>query len=306
MASAQAQTVDFSGTGVALVTPFKNKQVDYEGLNRLLQHTGPHVDYWVVNGTTAESPTLTAVEKADILAFIKEHNPFKKPIVYGIGGNNTQLLTERLQAKNLEGVSAILSSSPNYNKPSQEGIYQHYKTLAEASTLPIILYNVPSRTGSNMSSETTLRLAELPNIIAIKEASCDMNQCLHIARDKPNGFILLSGDDLLALPMAAIGGKGVISVIANALPAVYSRLVKLSLQHNISKASALLYRISALNELLFAEGNPAGVKGLLQLLGICSDEVRLPLVTATPALMKKMEKELEALTDLVPAHAEVA
>ena len=207
------------GTGVALVTPFySDKTIDFVSLKKLLAHTALGVDYYVVMGTTGESVTLSKEEKKEVLEFVRKHNPKKLPIVYGIGGNNTQQVVEEIESTNLRGVSALLSVSPYYNKPSQEGICQHFVRVANASPVPIILYNVPGRTASNLTAVTTLRLAKHKNIIGIKEASGNLEQCMNIAKGKPKDFMLISGDDLLTLPLYAVGGVGVISVLANALP----------------------------------------------------------------------------------------
>lgn len=277
------------GTGVALVTPFDNNQrVDYQGLAKLLKHT-ENVEYWVVHGTTGESVTTTSTEKAEIATFIRNNNPTKKPLVYGLGGNNTQSLLEELKKVDFTGYSAILSVSPYYNKPTQEAIYRHYVMLADASPLPIVLYNVPGRTASNLTAQTTLRLAEHPNIMGIKEASGDMVQCMRIAKDKPADFLLISGDDLLTVPMIAIGAEGVISVLANAFPP-FSEMVRLALAGNYAEASKILYTFLNINDLMYVESNPVGVKQALKLMGVCENEVRMPLMPATEELQNKLAK----------------
>ena len=246
------------------------------------------MDYWVVMGTTGEAATLSAQEKQAILDFIKTHNPAQKPIMYGIGGNHTQEVLETLQHTNLEGVSAILSVSPYYNKPSQAGIIQHFTAIADASKLPIILYNVPARTSSNLKAETTLRLAEHKNIIATKEASGDLAQCMEIAKNAPQDFVLLSGDDLLAVPMIATGAKGVISVLANALPTQFSEMIRQALAGNFKEASQLLYGFLEINPLMYEESNPVGVKQILDFQGVCKNYVRLPLLPASESLQKRI------------------
>lgn len=277
------------GIGVALVTPMnEQKEIDFKSLKRLLGHTAKGVDYYVVMGTTGESATLSKEEKKKVLSFVIENNPKKLPIVYGIGGNNTQSVLEEIKSTNLVGVDALLSVSPYYNKPSQEGIYQHFKAVAEASPLPVILYNVPGRTASNLTAETTLRLANLKNIIGIKEASGNLEQCMKILKEKPKDFMLISGDDLLTLPVYAIGGVGVISVLANALPKVFLKIQEHTRTGNLAKAQAEQFKILDINGPMYEEGNPVGVKYLLSLMGICQAFVRLPLVVASASLQKKI------------------
>lgn len=274
----------FKGLGVALVTPFQqNGNVDYKGFEKLINHTiKGGVDYLVVQGTTGESATLSAQEKQAVLDFAVETIKERVPVVYGHGGNNTKALIEGFKTLNLKGVSAILSVSPYYNKPSQEGIYQHYKALNEASPLPIILYNVPGRTGSNMLPETTLRIAaDCNNVIGIKEASGNLDQMGQIIKNRPEGFLVISGDDNLVLPQIAIGADGVISVIANALPKRFSTLVKSALAGDLKTAREFHNLLMDIIPLLFVEGNPAGVKAVLKALGICGDTVRLPLVNVS-------------------------
>jgi len=271
----------FKGTGVAIVTPFKSdKSVDYDSLEKLVNHLiDGGIEYLVVQGTTGESVTLTKQEKAEVLSFIIKINNQRLPIVLGIGGNCTQTVVDTLKTTNLEGVDAILSVSPYYNKPTQEGIYQHYKAVAEASSLPIILYNVPGRTSSNLLPETTLRLArDFDKIIAIKEASGNLEQCMSIIQNKPEGFLVISGDDALVLPFMACGGDGVISVIANAFPKGFSDMTRAALQGSFEKAKTLHYKHFELIHYLFVDGNPAGVKTVLKMLGVTGSDVRLPLV----------------------------
>ncbi len=285
------------GTGVALVTPFDEKeQVDFRGLKKLLSHTAKGVDYFVVMGTTGESATLNKVEKEKVLAFVKENNPKKLPIVYGIGGNNTHEVIETIKGSDFSGVDALLSVSPYYNKPSQEGIYRHFKAIADNSPVPIILYNVPGRTASNLTAETTLRLAKHPNIIGIKEASGNLEQCMKIAKEKHKDFMLISGDDMLTLPLYAIGAVGVISVLANAFPVIFKKMKEYSVGGNFTKAATEQFRLLEINGPMYEEGNPVGVKHVLKLMNICSSEVRLPLVSASANLQKKIEKLLNGLT----------
>lgn len=284
------------GTGVALVTPFdQNLQVDYKALKKLLRHTAKGVDYYVVMGTTGESATTTPEEKKDILTFVKENNDAQLPVVYGIGGNNTEEVCRTIEATDFKGVDALLSVSPYYNKPSQEGIYQHFKKVANTSPVPVILYNVPGRTSSNLTAETTLRLAAHSNITGIKEASGNLEQCMKIVRDMPKDFLLISGDDMLTVPLYAIGGKGVISVLANAYPVVFRKIKDHSFAGNYSKASQELFKLLDINGPMYEEGNPVGLKFLLSEMGICSDQVRLPLVPASAGLKKKISGIYQSL-----------
>jgi 4-hydroxy-tetrahydrodipicolinate synthase len=284
------------GTGVALVTPFdENGKIDFKSLKKLLIHTAKGVDYFVVMGTTGESATLSKEEKKSVLKFVMENNPKKLPIVYGIGGNNTQSVLDEIKSTDLTGVTAILSVSPYYNKPPQEGIFQHFKAIAEASPLPIILYNVPGRTGSNISAQTTLRLASLKNVIGIKEASGNLEQCMKIVKEKPKDFMLISGDDMLTLPIYSIGGVGVISVLANALPQVFLKIKENFNSGKLSQAQAAQFKIIDINGPMYEEGNPVGVKYLLSLIGVCGYIVRLPLVAPSSGLKKKIEELFKKL-----------
>jgi 4-hydroxy-tetrahydrodipicolinate synthase len=277
------------GTGVALVTPFDNNlSVDYKALKKLLRHTAKGVDYYVVMGTTGESATMTAEEKKQVLQFVKENNESKLPIVYGIGGNNTEEVCSILKSTDLKGVDAILSVSPYYNKPSQEGIYQHFVKVADTSPLPIVLYNVPGRTASNLTAETTLRLASHNKIIGIKEASGILEQCMKIVKNMPKDFLLISGDDMLTVPLYALGGKGVISVLANAYPTIFKKMKEFSFEGNLAKANQEQFKLLDINGPMYEESNPVGLKSLLAEMGICSNAVRLPLVSASNALQKKI------------------
>ena len=284
---------NFSGTGTALVTPFKaDDSIDFEALKRLvnLQIEGG-VDFLVVQGTTGESPTLSQKEKEEVLATVFEVNNGKLPIVYGVGGNDTKKVAENFKLIP-NGVDGILSVSPYYNKPIQEGIYQHYKYLAEATDLPIILYNVPGRTGSNVSAETTLRLAEISNIVAMKEASGNFDQMMEIIRCKPSDFNLLSGDDAVTLPLIAAGASGVISVVSNALPEKFTKMVKAALENDFSTARKLHYELLLITRYFFEEGNPGGVKVGLSARNIMTDKMRLPLFPVSKGLEKRIMDEI--------------
>ncbi len=289
----------FTGTGIALVTPFdKNKNVDFDALKKLLQHTQDHVEFWVVHGTTGEAATTTRQEKREIFDFIAENNPKKLPLVYGLAWNDTRQLIELIGKSNLEGVSALLSASPSYNKPTQEGIYRHYMEMADASPKPIILYNVPSRTASNIEAKTTLRLAQHQNIIGTKEASGDMNQCIEILRNQPEDFIVLSGDDALTLPLISLGADGAIGVIANAYPKEFGNLTRAALNGDYKKANQYLYQLFPLFKHLFVESNPVGIKEILGLMNIMKPDVRLPLLNASKELSKNFDLEMKKMQDL--------
>lgn len=280
----------FFGTGVALVTPFTSTgSVDYKSLKKVLLHTAKGVDYYVVMGTTGESATLSREEKKAVLQFVIDNNPKKLPVVFGIGGNNTKEVIDTIKSANFEGVDALLSVSPYYNKPSQEGIYQHFKAVADASPVPVILYNVPGRTASNIAAETTLRLAAHKNIFAVKEASGNIEQCMKIAKAMPKDFLLISGDDLLTVPLYSIGAKGVISVLANAYPVVFQKMKEFSFAGDFAKASKEQFKILEINGPMYEEGNPVGVKQLMADMGLCGNHVRLPLVEASEGLKKKIQ-----------------
>ncbi len=289
---------ELKGTGVAMITPFNTDgSVNYSHLEKLTEHlVSGGVDYLVVMGTTGESVTLTKQEKKDVLKCILDTNAGRIPVVLGIGGNDTAVVCEELKNLSTDGITAILSVSPAYNKPNQDGIYAHYKAVSEASPLPIILYNVPGRTGSNMTAATTLRLArDFDNIVAIKEASGSLDQCTAILKDRPDGFLVISGDDTLSLSIIASGGDGVISVVANAFPAEYSELITASMNSDFETARKRQYQLFDLINLLFAEGNPAGVKCVLNFLGICEENVRLPLVQVSETLRSKLKEQLAQL-----------
>jgi len=281
--------IELKGTGVALVTPFDEVgNLDFEGLKRLLSFTGEHVDYYVVMGTTGESATCSFEEKQEALAFVKENNPKSLPIVYGIGGNNTANVIAEIENTNLDGVTAILSASPYYNKPSQAGIIAHYEAIADASPLPIILYNVPGRTASNMLAETTLALAEHPNIIAMKEASGDLEQCRRIAESKPEDFLLMSGEDMQSPEIIGLGGVGAISVLANGFPETYSLSINQALEGKASESRATMDEMAEINPLMYEESNPVGIKAVLKHKNVCGDLVRLPLLPASNDLNSRL------------------
>jgi len=291
-------TNQFRGTGVALVTPFQEDgSVDYNSLEKLINSVIENgVDYLVALGTTAETPTLTSQEKKDILEFIVEKSGKRVPVVCGIGGNNTSEVISLMKEYDLSGVAGILSVVPYYNKPTQEGIYQHFKAIASQSPKPIILYNVPGRTVTNMLPATALKLArEFSNIVAIKEASGNLSQCMELVQNKPDHFAILSGDDDLVLPQLAIGMEGVISVAANCYTRDFTSMVKAGLEGDFSSARALHYKLLNGIHLLFAEGNPAGVKYVLQTQGICKNVLRLPLVPVSANLRSKVDEYLGTL-----------
>ncbi len=282
---------NFTGTGVALVTPFhKDGSIDFKSLESLVKNIiKGKAEFLVPLGTTGETATMSTNEKLAVLSMVIEVNNGKLPVVLGLGGNNTMHIVECLKTYPLEGVDAILSVSPYYNKPSQKGIYEHYKMIAENTSLPIILYNVPGRTASNISPSTVLQLAkDFTNIIGIKEASGNLEQVMEIIYKKPDNFIVLSGDDSLTLPMIACGADGVISVVANAKPAEFSEMVRLARKGKFDKAKELHYSVFPLIGLLFKEGNPAGIKVALASQGICKEYLRLPLVQVSKSLQKEI------------------
>ncbi|MCB8995531.1 MAG: 4-hydroxy-tetrahydrodipicolinate synthase [Bacteroidales bacterium] len=282
-----------TGTGVAIVTPFrKDGSVDFKSLEKLVNFLiTKGTDYLVVLGTTGETPVLSKDEKQAILNQVIEINAKRIPLVLGLGGNNTAELVNSLEHGNFEGVDAILSVTPYYNKPNQDGLYQHYKAIALASPLPVVLYNVPGRTGANMNEDTCLRLArEFPKqIVAVKEASANLPQIMNILKDKPAGFEVISGDDALTFPMVSLGGAGVISVAANAFPAEFSKMVKLARNGKTEEARAIHFKLLPVINLIFAEGSPAGVKAFLDVMGIVPNYLRLPLVPVSKDLYKRIE-----------------
>jgi 4-hydroxy-tetrahydrodipicolinate synthase len=276
----------FKGLGVALVTPFDSEgRIDFDALGRLIESViEGGVDYIVALGTTAETPTLSHSERAEVAAFIRDTNASRLPLVIGVGGNDTAKLCEQLRAFDPTGFDAVLSVTPYYNKPSQEGLYRHYRAVAEASPLPVILYNVPSRTGVNMSAETTLRIArEVPGVVAVKEACGEISQVQEIVKGAPDGFAVISGDDAMTLSIMSVGGAGVISVLANVVPEAVSHMVHTAWA-SVARAQAIWADLEELEHLLFTEGSPTGVKTALETKGVCSARVRLPLVEGSPRL----------------------
>ena len=290
---------ELKGTGIALVTPFtKDGTVDFISLEKVINHTiKGKVEYLVSLGTTGETATMSKEEQKEVLNFTIDIVKKRVPIVAGFGGNNTANLVESIKGADLKNVTAILSASPYYNKPTQEGIYQHYKAVAEATKKPIILYNVPGRTASNITAETTLRLAkDFKNIVAIKEASGDFMQCMHLAKYRPKDFLLISGDDAFTLPLLSVGFDGVISVVGNALPKQFSDMVRAGLAGDYAKAQKLHNSLLDIIKNLFVEGNPAGVKAALKILGVtATDSVRLPLVSASENLHKTLKTQISGL-----------
>lgn len=288
----------FKGLGIALVTPFNaDGSVDYDSLLRLVEYQIQNrVDFLCVLGTTAETPCLTAEEKQKIKEVVVERVAGRVPIMLGCGGNCTAQIVEQLRTGDFEGIDGILSVCPMYNKPSQEGLYQHFKAVAEASPVPVVLYNVPGRTGVNMTAETTLRLArEFDNIVAIKEASGNITQMDDIIKNKPKNFDVLSGDDGIAFPLITLGAVGVISVIGNALPAEFSRMIRLSLRGEYQQALRIHHKFTELFKLLFVDGNPAGVKAMLSEMGLVQNNLRLPLVPTRLTTMQQISEILKAL-----------
>lgn len=288
----------FLGTGVALVTPFKaDRSVDFDALARVVNHViDGGVEYLVVLGTTGESVVLTAEEKQQVIAKITEVNNKRLPMVLGVGGNNTADVVAQLQTTDLSDFDAVLSVSPYYNKPSQEGIYQHFKAVALASPKPIILYNVPGRTSSNMLPETIVRLAnDFDNVIAVKEAAGDLVQAMKIIQHAPKDFLVISGDDMIALPITLAGGAGVISVIGEGVPNEFSEMIRLGLKGETKAAYDLHYKIADSIDYIFEEGNPVGIKAMFKSLGLCETTVRLPLIEASAALQTKIDKFITSL-----------
>lgn len=282
----------FSGTGVALITPFRRQQetVDFTKLEALIEHIiASGVDYIVALGTTSEAATMTPSERSAVQEFIVETVAGRCPIMLGLGGNNTLNLTDTIARTNFDGISGILSVTPFYNKPNQRGLLQHYRSVAEASPVPVVIYNVPGRTGVNLAAETTLTLAnECPNIIGIKEASGNIQQAMEILRQRPTGFRVISGDDALTYPLLALGADGVISVVANALPKEMSDMVRLAMKGDLKKALPLQMKMLPLMNAIFDEGNPTGIKALLEIQGSITNILRLPLVKASKPLTNKL------------------
>lgn len=286
------------GTGVALITPFKSDySIDVEGLKNVVNYNIKNgIDYLVVLGTTAESATLSKEEKQIVIDTVISENNGRLPLVLGIGGNNTQEVVEEMKTRELSAFTAILSVSPYYNKPTQEGIYQHFAAIARVAPLPIILYNVPGRTASNMLPETVIRLAnDFEKIVAIKEAAGDIVQAMRLISGCPENFLVISGDDMITLPMVLAGGAGVISVIGEGFPKEFSKMVKLGLEKKATEAYEIHYKIAPAIDYIFAEGNPAGIKAVFKKLGVCGDTVRLPLVEISDGLRDKIDSFIENL-----------
>ena len=287
----------FRGLGVAMVTPFTtNGEVDYHALVKLTNHLiDGEVNYLVVMGTTGENPTLDETEQRKILDTVLETNDKRLPVVFGMGGNYTKALCDKIERYNLTGVDAILSASPYYNKPNQNGIHNHYKAVSESTDLPLIIYNVPGRTGSNISVETTLKLAEIKNIIATKEASGNFNQCMEIIKNKPADFMVISGDDSYTLPYISCGMEGVISVIGNALPMPFSKMVNLALKGEFEEARHIHYQLLDLMNTIFEDGSPGGIKVILEKLSVCGPSMRAPLYQPSDGVKSKLLAQLENL-----------
>ncbi|MDX6189623.1 4-hydroxy-tetrahydrodipicolinate synthase [Flavobacterium sp. Fl-318] len=281
------------GTGVALVTPFKKDfSIDFEALQRIVNFSiDGGVEYLVVMGTTAENATLTQAEKELVIDAVVEYNKGRLPLVLGVGGNNTMQLVEELKTRDFSAFEAILSVSPYYNKPTQEGIYQHFKAIAEASPIPVILYNVPGRTSSNMLPGTVVRLAnDFENIVAIKEAAGDVVQAMQLIKNAPKDFLVISGDDMIALPIVLAGGAGVISVIGQGFPKEFSEMIRLGLNKKVNEAFKTQYFLSDCIDMIFEQGNPAGIKQVFKALGIAENTVRLPLVTVDVELANRLNE----------------
>lgn len=290
--------INLKGMGVALITPFKeDESVDYDALNRLVDYQLQNgTDYLVVLGTTAETPTLTESEKKNVVSLVVSKVKGQIPIVLGVGGNCTRSVVDALKHDDFSGIDAVLSVTPYYNKPSQEGLYQHYKAVSEATRLPIVLYNVPGRTGVNMTAETTLRIArDFKNVIAVKEASGNITQMDDIIKNKPANFNVISGDDGITFPLITLGAVGVISVIGNAFPREFSRMVRLALSGDYGNARTIHHSFTELFDLLFVDGNPAGVKSMLNAMGYIENKLRLPLVPTRITTFEKIRTVLNQL-----------
>ena len=288
------------GAGVAIVTPFKiDTIIDFAALGRVINHViNGGINYIVAIGTTGESVTLTQEEKKAIISYVVEAVDNRVPIVYGIGGNNTHEVVNSIRYADLEGVDGILSVAPYYNRPTQRGLFQHFREISKCTALPVIIYNVPGRTACNITAETCLELAHgCENIIAVKEASGDLSQIMKIIKGKPENFSVISGDDMLTIPVIAAGGSGVISVLANAFPSQCSELVNQSLKNNFKSAREIQFRFLEMIELLFVEGNPAGVKDMLNIMGICLNNVRLPLVPVSRPVHTRIQKAIEEINN---------
>jgi len=288
----------FKGTGVAIITPFHDSgNIDFGSFEKIIEHIlEGGVNYIVALGTTGESVTLSHDEKVAVLEFVVEIVNKRVPVVAGLGGNNTQEVINTIKATSFDGIDAILSVCPYYNKPQQKGLYNHYKAIAGACPVPVILYNVPGRTSVNISAETTLRLAsDFSNIIGIKEASGNLSQCMDILKDKPRGFLVISGDDALTMPMIALGANGVISVVANAFPRQFSAMVDFCLKGNFFKARSLHFDLLRFTNALFIDGNPSGIKSAMEIIGLCKSNVRLPLVKVSKNVHSIIAEQVEFL-----------
>lgn len=283
----------FKGTGIALITPFnEDKSVDFAALDRIVNHViDGGADFLVALGTTSEAPTLSAEEKEQVVSTILKANAKRLPVLLGLGGNNTQTVIEQIKKQDFTGIDGILSVVPYYNKPNQRGMKAHFTAIADASPVPVILYNVPGRVGVNLQAATCVELAKHPNIIAVKEASGNLMQIMEILRDKPADFDVISGDDGITQPMMALGAQGVISVAANAYIKPFSRMMNAMREGRHEEALRLHYTMLRMNQLIFADGNPAGIKCLMSIMGLCKNVLRLPLVTASETVQKEIENE---------------
>jgi len=289
----------FRGTGVAIVTPFKeNGDIDREALQRIIDfQIGAGIEYLVILGTTGESATIHGSEKQELFLFAKDAVAGRVPLIAGIGGNDTRQVVLDLKNFKLDGYAAVLSVGPYYNKPNQEGLFQHYRAVAEASPLPVMMYNVPGRTGQNITAATTLRIArECPNVFATKEACGNLDQINTILRDRPDGFMVISGDDALAMPMIAAGAEGVVSVVANAYPKEFSDMIRLCLDGNFEAARAIHLRLTPIIETLFAEGSPSGVKAYMAEMGLCMETFRLPVVGVSEGLKERIKTLMKTMS----------
>lgn len=285
------------GAGAAIITPFaQSGEIDFQSFGRILDHVSPYLDFLVLQGTTGESAVCTTAEKEALVDFTFQRTEGRCVVVLGIGGNDTKKIKRELKHFEKYPLTAVLSVSPYYNRPTQEGIFWHYTALADDSTFPIILYNVPARTASNIKAETTLRLAENQRIIGIKEASGDILQCVQILRHRPEDFLVLAGDDAMTVPLIALGGDGVISVLANAFPKEFTQMTHFAIRGDFSDAAHYALRWANLYGLMFEEGNPTGIKQVMQILGLCEKYVRLPMVEASETLERKLRAEIELLT----------
>jgi 4-hydroxy-tetrahydrodipicolinate synthase len=288
----------FTGTGMAIITPFApDLSVDFAALEKIIERgIAGGVDYLAVLGTTGEPVTLSKQEKKEVLAFVKKVNKGRLPIMYGLGGNHTAEVLETVKETDFEGINAILSVCPYYNKPSQEGVFKHYTALADACPVPVLLYNIPGRSGINMAVNTIQRLSSHPNIMGIKEASGDLTQCMEIAKFCTDQFLLVAGDDLMAVPMIAIGGSGSIAVLPNLFPETFSGMIKAAIEGDFENARRILFTFTEINPLLYAEGNPVGAKAVLKLQGMAEKFVRLPLSEASPELTAKLKIALDRMS----------